>query len=335
MKVATQNAETQARLTAQLVVLVTVLVGMLALGMSPTHRESAQPKQIRVPQDFPTIQAAIDAASDGDRILVDLGTYRENLTIPKQLTILGASRDGVTIEAATRSQAAIQIVAQGEVSLSELSVTAFATAVLIPGIVAGRPVPSVVRMERIFLKYGGGLVIGGAAQAQLSLVVFADTGASVVAGGSARVELHGARIFTIGCGGQMFLSDSAQVVLADSIVSLVQLCLVPSLGTILVGDRATLRVESSAISNRGSLAGIVVGEQAKAEVLRSFIFQQGDGIVVSGTAEINDTVIQDNGGCGVRAAQTAKIAGADNVIANNRGGDLCPADFPWPPGFKK
>jgi len=29
------------------------------------------------------------------------------------------------------------------------------------------------------------------------------------------------------------------------------------------------------------------------------------------------------------------IRGSENVISNNEEGDLCPADYPWPPGFKK
>ncbi|MDQ2844261.1 MAG: hypothetical protein M3Y72_25115, partial [Acidobacteriota bacterium] len=36
---------------------------------------------IRVPQDYPTIQAAVDAAQNGDTVLVSPGTYHENIKL--------------------------------------------------------------------------------------------------------------------------------------------------------------------------------------------------------------------------------------------------------------
>jgi nitrous oxidase accessory protein NosD len=46
--------------------------------------------QWRVPGDFPTIQAALDAAHEGDTILIAPGTYQEHLVIAKSLTLQGA-----------------------------------------------------------------------------------------------------------------------------------------------------------------------------------------------------------------------------------------------------
>jgi hypothetical protein len=52
----------------------------------------AAPGTILVPTAYPTIQAAIDAAAPGDTIRVLPGTYTEQLTIDKDLTILGSGR---------------------------------------------------------------------------------------------------------------------------------------------------------------------------------------------------------------------------------------------------
>jgi S1-C subfamily serine protease len=51
------------------------------------------PQVLRVPQDYPTIQAAIDAAREGAIIQISQGVYREALQITKDLTLQGAGRD--------------------------------------------------------------------------------------------------------------------------------------------------------------------------------------------------------------------------------------------------
>ena len=51
---------------------------------------------IRVPQDYSTIQAALDAAPPGARIVVARGTYYENLVIDKSITLVSRSGAGAT-----------------------------------------------------------------------------------------------------------------------------------------------------------------------------------------------------------------------------------------------
>ena len=52
---------------------------------------------INVPADYSTIQAGVDAASDGDSILVSAGLYVETLTIGKSLSLIGADADDCEI----------------------------------------------------------------------------------------------------------------------------------------------------------------------------------------------------------------------------------------------
>jgi hypothetical protein len=52
-----------------------------------------------VPQDYPTIQSAVDAAAPGDLVLIDRGTYREEVTVTTPgLTVRGVDRNEVVID---------------------------------------------------------------------------------------------------------------------------------------------------------------------------------------------------------------------------------------------
>jgi len=58
----------------------------------------AEPTTITVPDDYPTIQEAINMASPGDTILVRAGIYYENIVVNKTVSLIGESREKTIID---------------------------------------------------------------------------------------------------------------------------------------------------------------------------------------------------------------------------------------------
>ena len=75
-----------------------------------------------VPDDYPTIQAAVNAASAGDTIIVRNGTYNENVKVNKRLTIRSENGSDSTIVQAANSMDHVFEVTADHVSISGFTV---------------------------------------------------------------------------------------------------------------------------------------------------------------------------------------------------------------------
>jgi hypothetical protein len=83
------------------------------------------PATIHVPGDFPTITSAIGAASAGDTILVDSGTYNEEVVIDKAINVLGSGADSTFIDGtgvSLISPGLVKITAAGDVTFNGFTV---------------------------------------------------------------------------------------------------------------------------------------------------------------------------------------------------------------------
>ena len=79
---------------ALLIVLVFLATSCLTVYL-PVKAES---KTITVPDDFPTIQEAVNAADPGDTIFVKRGYYVENPVVNKSVSLIGEDRDTTVID---------------------------------------------------------------------------------------------------------------------------------------------------------------------------------------------------------------------------------------------
>lgn len=80
-------------------------------------------------------------------------------------------------------------------------------------------------------------------------------------------------------------------------------------------------------------------------------YNNGPGVLLGGDtiAELRGNTISDNSDYGIAlflppcasissgeiTAFRGKVYGEGNIIMNNNKGDLCPPDYPWPPGFRR
>ena len=80
------------------VALLVVLVFLASSCLTVYLPVKAESKTITVPDDFPTIQEAINAADAGDTIFVKRGTYVENPVVNKSVSLIGEDRDATVID---------------------------------------------------------------------------------------------------------------------------------------------------------------------------------------------------------------------------------------------
>ncbi len=314
----------------------------------------------RVPEEFSTIQAAIDAAAEGATILIGPGLYKENLKITKSLRLVGAGHKQVHVRAINEQQPTIYVEAVLPIQ------------VYFEGFTIGDPSRSLEELPRLDptqLSYPlmpAGIQVQGPVQAKLhKLTIGGQGGAGIFTRGVFIAE----DLFTAP---QLMVSEvelahnvfGLFMMSSDSIIqrSTIRENLI-GLFNVLLGKPGGLTIYRSAL-----LGNIITGvalhnshlPQALGHVIGNEIVGNGSGIYLGARqagswVEISDNQIGRNLSYGVTVMQsvcpsdfrpllvplmvsesaTIQILGKGNELQSNGQGDLCPPDYPWPPGFRK
>ena len=115
-----------------------VVLGTLTLPACTS--EDSESRKLLVPQDYATIQSAIDDARSGDLILISPGTYRESVQVDQdELVIRGLDRNLVVIDGGDALTNGFEVSANS-VAIENLTVKSFRqNGIIFSGALRGPP----------------------------------------------------------------------------------------------------------------------------------------------------------------------------------------------------
>ena len=83
--------------TVSRIMLILLLISMLFSSVN-IKTAKTEPRTIIVPDDYPTIQEAINMANDGDAVFVRTGIYPENIVLNKSVRLIGEDKNNTIID---------------------------------------------------------------------------------------------------------------------------------------------------------------------------------------------------------------------------------------------
>lgn len=101
-----------------------LLIVLALLTLFVLTEKSLKAATLRVPEDYPGIQSAVDRAAPGDHIIVNAGTYVENIAVKKPLVLKSAEGPDETIVTAENiDKPTVTVTETSDVSVEGLTIT--------------------------------------------------------------------------------------------------------------------------------------------------------------------------------------------------------------------
>ncbi|MEM2593123.1 MAG: right-handed parallel beta-helix repeat-containing protein [Thermofilaceae archaeon] len=290
--------------------------------------------------DFQRIQEAIDAAADGDTILIQApGIYYENLTITKSLTIAPYQVFPVILQPAGAFIGPV-ITVKGErairVTLEGLIVQGMALEQAVAVKILGQATALLNNIEVGPSVYFG-LIVDDQAQVTIKNSRFSGNGASGISiVGSAQVTLEDSVVFANGVKG-ISVTENGQLHVVRTTIFGMELKAVGAGIGIDANDQSKVVIEESLIyDNR--LEGVQASESSAVEIIKSVIANNGrSGILLfdKPTVIVRESIIHSNDPWGIAAwtpqcgfegnqysGGTVQIDQATVFVKNSKG-DIC------------
>lgn len=238
-----------------------LLILCFVVTISKTGMIKADPKTIVVPDDYATIQEAVDNAPEGGTVFVRSGSYRERVIIKKPLSLIGEDPENTDISVSLlyRSYGAIEVLAE-DVTISGFTIKDANMGIFIKG---GDSPPS--RCEII-----GNNIVNNS---RWGIFCTSSSESHIISGN-----------YIAGNGDAMYVSSSNSVISENNITG-------NRLRGILTGSCSNVTFSGNNISNNG--AALEIGQYGPFYVYGNNITDNdGHGIQFNGCS--NSTVYQNN-----------------------------------------
>ncbi len=309
---------------------------------------------VRVPGDYPTIQAAIDAVAEGGTVLIGPGVYKENVQIRKSIRLQGAGQEQVRIQAVDDQKPVVYVTSQTPLQ------------VYLQGLALSREQLPAPTGPFTFIPPGVGIFIIGPIQATLRQLTVRGQTTAVVIFPLAEYNEELLRFQSQAILEEVRLVHNGGAVLAASARITILRSHISENEIGFIGDSLYL-THSTVRKNRFwgidlRVLSAAYGPQYMGALDGNEISENGVGVILSAMAEeaagswlwMNGNNIIRNQEYGVmilkkecltslphpelalgRESAFIRILGGGNEMRENLKGDLCPPDYPWPPGFRK